>query len=1142
MNANENHRKLRRWAEAKSVDNFGNDWNSIKDFHLSQPPFRSKRPQQPSSRTFPSAGNSQLLSNTAVVSINNRNLPALPKEEDFRSRANSFEYNDESRFSSSNVIRRHQYPSPPPKKTAPQRCLSKFVKPQTEGNIKKSFVAHPDSLVPGRSRRRADDRETVFKSSTSQQKIGLNDPQKQMSHSSISPCTSPRTSNHSQKTFPFSKSYSNPMMSREKPWGNVMVERPSTSGYNHVVTSASDKPLPFVPSQDNYQREEENENRLKVEHFCKEFFEFESSSKTLNQDHDGIGWKTSFLDPISEPSSNSNSIDINLTELSKPQLPNLSRISLFGTDIFSHLESENLHTNVKDVQRSPTVISDLKLFPLAEDKYDSDTHHVFDKVAGPKTLHSRLEIGVVNADPSSSKTNSIGSVTSSSPHNMDSEIIIQGLNKFSKITSEDTLQKTEVDKNRNSHEIQNVQSKDSIRGFCQGLTENTKIFTYDGSIAKSTEKTHTELDSSKVSLNPIIAYDQEIKVKPCEKEEISEKPGLVSIKNPTVSESVPIQKTIINNDDYDKIPKSSVSNEFLQPEKIQEPSELNDKSVSSLSEKFLDPNIALITKNITIEELEKYHSVAQNSPSNINSDTLPFDLKTTTKNSAYEHGRSKKFEPPDHEILIEARNSENPKDSENSENSMHSELDDKPTVDPISGYLSNYEDEKLQQDIVKSLNPHHDDRDDNFDQVPELLNSAEDHINTYLPSEYDNYWASTMNSKSNRHSISNTSQLPIEKNFEALPMASPEDDTLFVAPPSPRRQNDSALLRPQSSISTYYPTEDDNYLVSPISVLSPQSDFKCEPQDSTPVSPISVASDFSTRCKVQSDLNLANKSLSTFNDKTTSLELSRKHDSKRHVGSIADNFEKNIEEIDASFTQTENAYNLQSFLLDQDLSYSAQPTSRMLPKASLHDISPEQSCANKDLFPISSVPIPFQSPFSTSPLSAGRLPSFRETLKIKSSQQKTQTFDDMREIFANFDIGLGIWIRELKKKHSEYEIPIASLKSSDLCETGTYIHAREKLTSGNYIALLPHNENFIDVNLSSLPHPSNIKFTLGSHVSNTQNIYPTNKFKSQQFQAKGKDLFHTAGILSGKAGKAGKGLLAKGKNKLLSTGASDKID
>jgi hypothetical protein len=49
------------------------------------------------------------------------------------------------------------------------------------------------------------------------------------------------------------------------------------------------------------------------------------------------------------------------------------------------------------------------------------------------------------------------------------------------------------------------------------------------------------------------------------------------------------------------------------------------------------------------------------------------------------------------------------------------------------------------------------------------------------------------------------------------------------------------------------------------------------------------------------------------------------------------------------------------------------------------------------------------------------------------------------------------------------------------------------------------------------------------------------KITSQQVQAKGKEFLHTAGVFGGKAGKAGKGLLAKGKSRLRGAGG-DKVD
>jgi hypothetical protein len=49
----------------------------------------------------------------------------------------------------------------------------------------------------------------------------------------------------------------------------------------------------------------------------------------------------------------------------------------------------------------------------------------------------------------------------------------------------------------------------------------------------------------------------------------------------------------------------------------------------------------------------------------------------------------------------------------------------------------------------------------------------------------------------------------------------------------------------------------------------------------------------------------------------------------------------------------------------------------------------------------------------------------------------------------------------------------------------------------------------------------------------------SSKLSTQQVQAKGKELLQTAGIFGGKAGKAGKGLLAKGKSRLR---GGDKVD
>lgn len=49
------------------------------------------------------------------------------------------------------------------------------------------------------------------------------------------------------------------------------------------------------------------------------------------------------------------------------------------------------------------------------------------------------------------------------------------------------------------------------------------------------------------------------------------------------------------------------------------------------------------------------------------------------------------------------------------------------------------------------------------------------------------------------------------------------------------------------------------------------------------------------------------------------------------------------------------------------------------------------------------------------------------------------------------------------------------------------------------------------------------------------------KLSSQQVQAKGKDLLHTAGVFGGKANFAAKGLFSKGKSKLRAASGNEKV-
>ena len=72
---------------------------------------------------------------------------------------------------------------------------------------------------------------------------------------------------------------------------------------------------------------------------------------------------------------------------------------------------------------------------------------------------------------------------------------------------------------------------------------------------------------------------------------------------------------------------------------------------------------------------------------------------------------------------------------------------------------------------------------------------------------------------------------------------------------------------------------------------------------------------------------------------------------------------------------------------------------------------------------------------------------------------------------------------------------------------------------------------------SDASETANSAFGQGSVPSSSRN-----KLSSQQVQAKGKDLLHSAGVFGGKANVAAKGLFSKGRSKLRGAGGSDKVD
>ncbi|KAA8570165.1 hypothetical protein EYC84_002490 [Monilinia fructicola] len=166
----------------------------------------------------------------------------------------------------------------------------------------------------------------------------------------------------------------------------------------------------------------------------------------------------------------------------------------------------------------------------------------------------------------------------------------------------------------------------------------------------------------------------------------------------------------------------------------------------------------------------------------------------------------------------------------------------------------------------------------------------------------------------------------------------------------------------------------------------------------------------------------------------------------------------------------------------------------------------------------------------------GKILTFKEIVAMKDVHERVHAFDETRERFAAMDSGIHEWISALKAEQPEHHDVTESyggFRSS--APTGS---TRRYTKSGLGGLQSPYHQQYLNASAtsqSSAPVSSGIQ----------QGFSPAHaKITTQQVQAKGKEFLHSAGMFGGKAGKAGfqagKGLLAKGKNRLRAAGSSDK--
>lgn len=162
---------------------------------------------------------------------------------------------------------------------------------------------------------------------------------------------------------------------------------------------------------------------------------------------------------------------------------------------------------------------------------------------------------------------------------------------------------------------------------------------------------------------------------------------------------------------------------------------------------------------------------------------------------------------------------------------------------------------------------------------------------------------------------------------------------------------------------------------------------------------------------------------------------------------------------------------------------------------------------------------------------------FKEIMSLNSPQQRINAYNESRQQFATMDSGLANWM------HATAALPHLQ---NPLASAGAGAGAQaQRPKSGNILAPQPqpYYQQYLNASTPTASPPPQARYSGGTPTTGTQGFGSASSKTTQQVQqvqAKSKELLHTAGIFGGRASKAGKGLLAKGKSRF--KGSGDKVD
>ena len=178
---------------------------------------------------------------------------------------------------------------------------------------------------------------------------------------------------------------------------------------------------------------------------------------------------------------------------------------------------------------------------------------------------------------------------------------------------------------------------------------------------------------------------------------------------------------------------------------------------------------------------------------------------------------------------------------------------------------------------------------------------------------------------------------------------------------------------------------------------------------------------------------------------------------------------------------------------------------------------------------VSAPPAPAHEPAATSPTSDKPLGA-REIATLSSTAERIATYNQTRQHWATHDHGLEGWLTSSLEANPDLATPTGSVQR---ISTGTVRHKHTPSLSilGKFGGSSVHQPLGAEQHQTTSAHnPIGESSPTAGAPSNSGAGFDR-RVTSRQFEAKGKDLLHTANMLSGKGLTSAKGLFAKGKSR-----------